>query len=76
MYQFTKFEMQTLILGCQQCIQDASCLDAWVDSLEYEVKQYISPKAFSAFRGFVNSILKNQERQRTLLKSKEEFLDL
>lgn len=45
---------------CKDCVDEAlkdiTCLEAWVDSLEYDVKNYIGEKPFTAFRGYCDAL--------------------
>lgn len=71
MYSFTNGELEAIFASLRECINDCSCLSAWVDSLEYDIKEYVSPSAFKAFDGFVNSLEQHLVRIREICKSKE-----
>lgn len=71
MYSFTYGELDAIFASLRECINDCSCLSAWVDSLEYDLKAYVSPSAFKAFDGFVNSLEYHLVQIRDICKSKE-----
>lgn len=71
---FTEYELDCLMKNVRQSIDDCSCLNAWLDSLEYDVKQYISVESFQAFNGFTVSLLQHLLELRNILKSKENDL--
>ena len=76
MYEFTSSEIEQMFISLNECLADATCLDAWVDSLEYDVKNYIGEKPFSAFRGFTRSLIGHINHMKGICFSKESFLDL
>lgn len=76
MYEFSSSEFIDLYNRICECLIDCSCLDAWVDSLEYDVRQYIGDKPFLAFRGFSRALTNHIEKIREICKSKDLFLDL
>lgn len=71
MYSFTNGELEAIFASLRECINDTACMSAWVDSLEYDLKENVSPKAFNAFNGFINSLNQHLLHIREICKSKE-----
>lgn len=76
MYEFTSSELEQMIMSVKECLSDVTCLDAWVDSFEYDVKNYIGEKPFSAFRGFIHSLIGHLNHMKSICFTKEYILDL
>lgn len=73
---FTRKEWQLLRELSLQLMADSCCLSSWLDSLEHEVKNYISFDSYQAFDGFVSALIHNSRRIFEICKSKDLFLDL
>lgn len=73
---FTRKEWELLREFSLTLMADSCCLGSWLDSLEYEVKNYISYESYVAFNGFVSSLIHNSRRIFEICKSKDLFLDL
>lgn len=71
MYNFTSGELDQLLGSVREALNDACCLGCWVDSLEYDVKNYIGEKPFIAFRGYSESMLQHLNFIRQILLSKD-----
>lgn len=68
--------IKRLSQSVRSCLDDASCLCAWIDGEEYAVRNYISEKAFSAFNGFSSSLVKSLVDINEICKSLDLSLDL
>lgn len=68
--------IRRLCQDVRSCLDDASCLCCWIDSEEYEVRQYISEKAFKTFNGFASSLTKSLLEINEICKSLDLSLDL
>ena len=75
-YTINQYELDSFKTSLRECINDTCCLDAWVDSLEYEVKNMISSQAYSAFRGFLSAMEHHLQEMKHLLDSKDFSLPL
>lgn len=73
---FTRKEWELLREFSLSLMADSCCLGSWLDSLEHEVKNYISYESYVAFNGFVSSLIHNSRRIFQICKSKDLFLDL
>lgn len=73
---FTRKEWELLREFSLTLMADSCCLGSWLDSLEHEVKNYISCESYVAFNGFVSSMIQNSRRIFEICKSKDLFLDL
>ena len=76
MYEFSNGELEQLLSASREALNDATCLGCWVDSLEYDVREYIGEKPFTAFRGFSQALVNHLNLIRGILFSKEYSLDL
>ena len=76
MYEFTSSEFDQLVLSSKECLNDVCCLDAWLDSLEYDVRNTLPSCAYNSFRGFILALETHLNLMRGILFSKEFLLDL
>lgn len=76
MYEFTSGELDTLLGAIREMSNDVACLDCWCDALEYDVKNYIGEKPFTAFAGFIRALEQHLSTMRGICFSKEYILDL
>lgn len=56
MVAFTDSEFILFKNGFQNLLNDVACLDAWLDSVEYELREYLSEKYFNSFKGFLRAM--------------------
>lgn len=71
--EITSTEFNQLKQASDGIRDDLACLDAWCDSLEYEVKNYVGDKPFHIFAGFIQSLELHQKRLNQILKSQSLF---
>ena len=76
MYEFTSFELDQLNSSIKECQNDVCCLDAWLDSLEYDLKNTLPKCAYSSFRGFISALQKHLTFMHSICISKDFILDL
>lgn len=68
--------IKRLCQDVRSCLDDASCLCSWIDGEEYEVREYISEKAFQTFNGFASSLTKSLLEINEICKTLDFSLDL
>lgn len=76
MYEFTSSELDQLLSSIKECEGDVACLDAWLDSLEYDIKNILPKCAYGSFRGFISALQRHLSLMRGICFSKEFILDL
>lgn len=68
--------IKRLCQNVRSCLDDASCLCSWIDGEEYDVREYISEKAFMTFNGFASSLTKSLLEINEICKTLDYSLDL
>lgn len=60
----------------KECLVDASCFCNWIDGTEYEIRNYISDKAYVSFNGFARSLIYHLNLIENICKSLDLSLSL